>query len=111
LVLACAFILVARHVQHDVCRENLPTVRAEVDVNNHGYTRQADDFDHIDMRGSISPEARIINVADALVKACESGRHEGRAWEITSAAKQLREMLERHFAGNLPVLKDDGLEF
>jgi hypothetical protein len=63
------------------------------------------------LRGFISPEQRLLNVADALVAAVQSGRHEGRAWEIESAAVQLRDELVRYFAGNLPAIPKDDLAF
>lgn len=62
-------------------------------------------------REFITPEQRLLNVADALVNAVESGRHEGRAWEIESAAKQLREELGKYLAGKLPPIPKDDLPF
>lgn len=58
-----------------------------------------------------SPEGQILNVALSLVELVDSRSHNGKQAAIKSASKQLLEMLEKYFAGQLKPLPDDGLEF
>jgi hypothetical protein len=68
---------------------------------------------------TISPARQLANVADALV-ALAARRpfdlatrrpFDGQLDEIRAVAAQLKELADRHAAGELPALEDDGSPF
>jgi hypothetical protein len=78
---------------------------------SHGYTRAADDHEHCDMRGTISPEQQILNVAGSLVNQLRSRKFKHRQAGIRSTAEQLERMLHDHFASKLPPIPKDDCPF
>jgi hypothetical protein len=59
----------------------------------------------------ISPAQQIANVADALVALVARRPFDGQLDEIRAVAAQLKAMADRHAAGELPALEDDGSPF
>jgi hypothetical protein len=60
---------------------------------HHGYTRQPDDHEHCDMRGFITPEQQILNVAGTLTNHLRSRKYRHRQAAIRTTAEQLEQML------------------
>jgi hypothetical protein len=60
---------------------------------------------------TISPARQLANVADALVALAARRPFAGQLDEIRAVAAQLKELADRHAAGELPALEDDGSPF
>jgi hypothetical protein len=56
---------------------------------------------------TISPEQQLRNVAACLLDAVQSGRHDGRAYQIRASAEQLVTMLDQYLDGKLEAIADD----
>jgi hypothetical protein len=78
---------------------------------HHGYTRQPDDHEHCDMRGFITPEQQILNVAGTLTNHLRSRKYRHRQAAIRTTAEQLEQMLLDYFAGKLPAKPKDDCPF
>jgi hypothetical protein len=60
---------------------------------------------------TISPARQLANVADALVALAARRPFDGQLDEIRAVAAQLKALADRHAAGELPALEDDGSPF